>query len=102
MVAIIFLTIGDGAFIHGEGTRFALPRGEHLGTQGRLYCCEDKEARHPALWGPAERGLGAGSSAGCLWDGLLELALIFQLLEFCSSVPPNLGEVRHMESREQC
>lgn len=43
-----------------------------------------------------------GALRGCLWDGLRELALVSKLLEFCSSVPPNVGEVRHMESREQC
>lgn len=43
-----------------------------------------------------------GARRGCLWDGHLALTLIFKLLEFLFLVPPNLDEVRHMESREQC
>lgn len=60
-----------------------LPWGEYLGAEGAVRW------RTPAL-------------LGRLWDGLRELALVSKLLEFCSSVPPNVGEVRHMESREQC
>ena len=61
--------------------------------------------------GPGGRGAGTPCPAGPpgalavaasgmgIWNSL---TLIFKLLEFCSSVLPNLGEVRHMESREQC
>ena len=52
----------------------------------------------PAL--QARPGAPAVAASGMgIWNSL---TLIFKLLEFCSSVLPNLGEVRHMESREQC
>lgn len=72
----------------------ALSRGEHLGTEGAVRCRE--RCQTPALLDHR------APCWGCLWDGLQELTLVFKLLEFCSAVPPNVGEVRHMESREQC
>lgn len=49
---------------------------------------------------PGRTRLGTGCSSR--WDRVLVLALMFKLSELCSSMLPNLGEVRHMESREQC
>ena len=59
---------------------------------------QEEVAGHPALLDPRPGtllGLPLGWAPGTL-------ALIFKLLEFCSSAPPNLGEVRHMESRGRC
>lgn len=93
VIIIIFSITGDDNLIIGE---------EPLLHPGRC------------IWGPRLRGVRRGDLTfcpagpewapgwGCLWDGLPEIALMFKLLELCSPVPPNLGEVRHMESREQC
>ena len=70
-----------------RGTRVRLGMG--IGGRGAGTPCAAGPPEAPAV---AASGMGICNS----------LALIFKLLEFCSSVPPNLGEVRHMESREQC
>lgn len=67
-----------------QGTRV------HLGMGlGGTRACPVGPPRAPA----------AAASGMDIWNSL---TLIFKLLEFCSSVLPNLGEVCHMESRKQC
>ena len=91
VMVMILVTGDDDSFTErvytAGGTRVRLG----MGTGGR-------GAGTPCAAGPPEAPAVAASGMGICNS----LALIFKLLEFCSSAPPNLGEVRHMESREQC
>lgn len=88
---MVILIISESILIHCE---------EALLGPGE--CIWLTSQRWEVRWLCAARPDRLGTGCSSRWDRVLVLALMFKLSELCSSMLPNLGEVRHMESREQC
>lgn len=79
--------------ISSTESKHTLPFGERLGAEG-AEGCEERWPDTPPFW--------TRPRAPCRATSGTRSRSRRKLLELCSSVPPGLGEARHMESREQC